>query len=198
MRAGPVERLTGTGVFAIAVAAAFTCCGLFAPSAFAAADETVTAGTREFSGVGLSPQQKLSFAQTTASALDGTIQRILGLVTEAQQRKDVVLLNCLNDKLIALRGLLKVAEDGKLNLQEAIARENLDLQEHNYRKVAIADDQARLIMAEADACVGDLGYSQSGETIVSVTVEGQNQSGDEDFGTPSDSSTRPADSSPGN
>jgi len=182
---------------AIAAAVAFSFGSMGAPSVAQAADEE-TVGQRDFSGTDLTPQQKLDFAESTAADLSAATNRILDLITEAQQRKDVLLLNCLNDKLIALRGLLKVAEDSKLNLAESIARENQDMQEHNFRKVAIADDQARLLIAEAEACVGDLGYSQSGETIVSVTVDGQNTEGDDEFGSPSDSATRPADSSPDN
>ncbi len=194
MRAGTVERLAGRGLLAIALALAVSMGPMGASDALAQDPDD----SPDFSGADLTAQQKLDFAATTADTLEAATNKILGLIEAAQSRKDVILLNCLNDKLISLRGLLKVAEDGKLNLQEAIARENADLQEHNYRKVAIAADQSRLIIAEAEACVGDLGYSQSGGTIVSVTVDGESSEGDDQFGSPSDSATRPADSSPDN
>ena len=200
MRPGTFEWLTGRGLHLVTVTAVAVALSLSPTSSALAVEDgpEEATGMRDFSGAELSPQQKLSFAQSTAADLQTTINKILALVTEAQQRKDVILLNCLNDKLIGLRGLLKVAEDGKLNLQEAIARENLDLQEHNYRKVAIAEDQARLITAEAEACAGAAGYSDAAGTIVSVTVEGQSTGGADEFGTPNDSATRPADSSPSN
>lgn len=194
MRADIVRGSRVRGLVALAAAASLA----FGAAAVQAQEQEaeVVEEAKDFSGSELSPQQKLGFAEDVAFELSGATNRVLGLIEEAQRTNDVLLLNCLNDKLIALRGLLKVAEDSKLNLAEAIARENVDQQEHNYRKVAIADDQSGMIIAEAEACVGDLGYSNSGETVVRLNVEGQGGDGDDEFGTPNESATRPADSSP--
>ena len=194
MRAGTADCPAGRALVVFVAALALAALGPMSPATAQAQAAEETA--KDFSGSELTPTQKLAFAQSAAADLSSGTNRILGLIEEAQRRKDVLLLNCLNDKLIALRGLLKVADDSRLNLQEAIARENFDQQEHNYRKVAIADDQSKMIIAEAEACVGDLGYSQAGGTIVSVTVEGEIQTADEEFGSPSSSATRPEDSSP--
>lgn len=196
MRAVLTKSLSGRGL--LTFAAAFVFALAIPPLASTASAEDEAGEVNDFSGGDLSSQQKLDFAERAASELNTATARILSLIEEAQRQKDVLLLNCLNDKLINLRGLLKVAADSELNLAEAIARENQDQQEHNYRKVAIADDQSKLIIAEAEACVGDLGFSQSGGTVVSVTVEGGNDKGDDDFGNPTASGTRPRDSSPDN
>ena len=128
--------------------------------------------------------------------LEATTNRILRLIEEAQKKKDVVLLNCLNDKLGALRGLLKVAGDSRLNLAEAAARENLDLQEHNFRKLFIAKKQALTVTSEADACVGQVGIVTAGQTRVVVSVEGGDTGADSGYGASSGGSSRPPDSSP--
>jgi len=150
----------------------------------------------EISGQNMSSREKQDFAQGALQELEGTTNRILRLIEEAQKKKDVVLLNCLNDKLGALRGLLKVAGDSRLNLAEAAARENLDLQEHNFRKLFIAKKQALTVTSEADACVGQVGIVTAGQTRVVVSVEGGDAGADSGYGASSGGSSRPPDSSP--
>ena len=134
----------------------------------------IDAGSEDgaISGRNMSAREKQDFAQSAVQDLETTTNRILRLIEEAQKKKDVVLLNCLNDKLGALRGLLKVAGDSKLNLAEAAARENLDLQEHNFRKLFIAKQQALTVTSEADACVGQVGIVTAGQTRVVVLWKG--------------------------
>ncbi len=150
----------------------------------------------QISGQDLSAREKQDFAQQAVQDLESTTNRILRLIEDAQRKKDVVLLNCLNDKLGALRGLLKVAGDSRLNLAEAAARENLDLQEHNFRKLYIARQQALTVTSEADACVGQVGIVTAGQTRVVVSVDGGEQSGDSGYGAASGGSSRPPDASP--
>ena len=148
------------------------------------------------SGSNMSPREKQDFAQAAVDDLEATTNRILRLIEEAQRKKDVVLLNCLNDKLGALRGLLKVAGDSRLNLAEAAARENLDLQEHNFRKLFIAKKQALMVTSEADACVGQVGIVTAGQTRVVVSVEGGDSGADSGYGASAGGSSRPPDASP--
>ena len=150
----------------------------------------------ELSGRSMGSREKQDFAQAAVQELEATTNRILRLIEEAQKKKDVVLLNCLNDKLGALRGLLKVAGDSRLNLAEAAARENLDLQEHNFRKLFIAKKQALTVTSEADACVGQVGIVTAGQTRVVVSVEGGAPGADSGYGASSGGSSRPPDSSP--
>jgi hypothetical protein len=150
----------------------------------------------EISGRNMSPREKQDFAQQSVQALEDTTNRVLRLIEEAQKKKDVVLLNCLNDKLGALRGLLKVAGDSKLNLAEAAARENLDLQEHNFRKLFIAKQQALTVTSEADACVGQVGIVTAGQTRVVVSVAGGDPGADTGQGPSPGGSSRPPDTSP--
>jgi len=150
----------------------------------------------EISGGNLSSREKRDFAHEAVQSLENTTNRVLRLIEEAQKKKDVVLLNCLNDKLGALRGLLKVAGDSKLNLAEAVARENLDLQEHNFRKLFIAKQQALTVTSEADACVGQVGIVTAGQTRVVVSVDGGDSGEDTGQGASPGGSSRPPDASP--
>jgi hypothetical protein len=192
-------KIVAVRFFGIAIAATLSL-ALCTVTAHAQEQESssVESGTEDvaISGSSMSAREKQDFAQAAVQDLETTTNRILRLIEEAQKKKDVVLLNCLNDKLGALRGLLKVAGDSRLNLAEAAARENLDLQEHNFRKLFIAKQQALTVTSEADACVGQVGIVTAGQTRVVVSVEGGDPGADSGYGASTGGSSRPPDTSP--
>ena len=147
-------------------------------------------------GLGMTAKQKVDHASNTASTLEAGVDRILSQIEDAQKNKDILRLNCLNEKLGHLRGLLKVVQDAKLGLREAVARENADLEEHHYRKVAISEEQGQVILAEAEACAGATGSGGVDGTRVVVTVDGDDKSGDDAFGSSPSGTTRTEEASP--
>ena len=170
--------------------------GLAVPGVLAAQTETAQVPTSdEINGQDLSSSQKNTFAEKTSAELDGRVKRVLKLIETASKQKDIILLNCLNDKLLALRGLHKVSVDAQHGLAEAIARENVDLEEHNFRKVFIARDQGQIVAAEADSCVGQVGTSFPGQTQVVMKYDGDTEA-DDDFGAAPGGNSRPPDASP--
>ncbi len=170
--------------------------GVASPTAASAEDEGAGSLTSsEISGHDLSGPQKNTLAEKTAAELDGRVKRVVKMIEDASKKKDIILLNCLNDKLLSLRGLHKVAVDAQHGLGEAIARENVDLEEHNFRKVFIARDQGKIVAAEADACVGQVGTSFPGQTQVVMKYDGTTEA-DDDFGAAPGGNTRPPDASP--
>ena len=151
----------------------------------------------EMLGRKLSPQEKETSAGTLAGEVDGAEAYVFGLVQGAKTKKDIILFNCLNQKLSDLRGLQKVAQDSKGGLAEAVLRENVDLQEFNYQKVFIAASQARTMRAEADACQGGSTLAMAGGVKVIVTVAGDKE-GEAMFGASSGGSSRGPDATPVN
>ena len=179
-----------------ALALAFLLIGASVPSVVSAQAGSADGPTSsEISGHDLSSPQKNTLAEKTAAELDGRVKRVLKMIEDASKKKDVILLNCLNDKLLSLRGLHKVSVDAEHGLAEAIARENVDLEEHNFRKVFIARDQGQIVAAEADACVGQVGTSFPGQTQVVMKYDGTSEA-DDDFGAAPGGNTRPPDASP--
>lgn len=146
----------------------------------------------------MSGKEMERFAQSAATDLRDATKKVLAMIESAQKNKDFVLLNCLNDKLIQLRGLLKVADDSSLGLSEALARENLDLQEHNYKKVVVARERGTVYATEADSCIGELGSMLTGGgTRLVVTVEGGEAGAIAPVGVSSSGASRPPDASGG-
>ena len=159
-----------------------------------AQDEPATPATSdEMSGRNLTVKQKKEFGTKAVGELEGSVRKLLKMIEDAQKANDLILLNCLNDKLGLLRGAQKAASDSEFNLSEAAARENADLVEHNFRKLYIAREQGLTLAAEAEACVGQVG-SVPGQTRMVVNVDG-GDSEDSDYGVASSSTTRPVPSS---
>ena len=140
-------------------------------------------------GRNLSPKQKQAYAAETVVELKDGTQKVLKHIDNAQRDTEPLRLNCLNTKLSDVRGLLKVAEDASFGLDEAIVRENVDLQEHNFRKVKLSREQGRVVVAEADGCVAGTGTGGGDGTIVTVSITGA-ASGDDDFGKTASSTAR--------
>ncbi len=69
---------------------------------------------------------------------------------EARDSKDVVKLNCVNEKLTQIKGLLRIAEQADIALQEAVAKRETSGAQHEYTKVAIANDKVRQLRADLD------------------------------------------------
>lgn len=134
---------------------------LFAPhvgaraQAVEAVDDMISVGD-------MSPRQHLQYSQETVDEIRAGVRKVLKMVEQAQRDKDVLLLNCLNEKLAGLKALLRVAEQANTAVQEAYARENNDLAAHEFQKIMIARQQTQQLQAEADACVPEVGTSYAG------------------------------------
>ncbi len=166
------------------------------PVGVASAQDSDASAADEMSGRNLTLKQKKDFATKSVADLEGSVRKLLKMIEDAQKANDLILLNCLNDKLGLLRGAQKASSDSEFNLSEAAARENADLVEHNFRKLFIARDQGMTLAAEAEACVGQVG-SFPGQTRMVVNVDGGGAE-DGEYGVASSSTTRPdAASDPG-
>jgi len=133
----------------------------------------------------MTPRQQLDFAEEAVSDVKGGARHVLKMVEQAQKNKDVLLLNCLNEKLAGLKALLKVVEDADMAMQEAMARENNDLANHEFQKVTMAQQQASQLVVEAEACVPEVGVSYAGHGRWSVDMPEEQDDADDYLSDPS-------------
>ncbi|MFH0902082.1 MAG: hypothetical protein V2A73_15740 [Pseudomonadota bacterium] len=128
----------------------------------------------------MTPQQMLAQASEYTTKMQEFMKRVIQLQEVARRNKDVIKLNCVNDKLLQVKQLLNIAESANINLQEAIARNDEDTRHHEFGRITIAYQQATVIGTEAENCIGeDLTFL--GPTT--VTVE-QPASSADDMGAP--------------
>jgi len=95
------------------------------------------------------------------------LKQVLQRVGDARAENDIVKLNCVNEKLVQIKGLLKVAEQADIGLQEAVARKDPGA-DAEYEKIGIARTKVDQMRAETEECVGQLAYVVDEATRVEV------------------------------
>lgn len=107
---------------------------------------------------------------TALSRMRQILTRVIDHLKNARAEKDIVKLNCVNDKLTNVKGLLRISEQADVTMQEAIARRDTESAEHEFTKVIIAQRKTEQLLAESEACVGELAV-YAGDTEVEMEVE---------------------------
>jgi hypothetical protein len=113
--------------------------------------------------------EKLTRSTQALAAMREVLRDVLARLEEARLVKDVVKLNCVNEKLTQIKGLLRISEQSDVALQEALARREAMTSEHEYSKVMIARQKVTLLRTEAEECIGQLAFRT--DENLSVEVE---------------------------
>lgn len=112
---------------------------------------------------------KLERSSKGIGAMREVLRDVLGKLEEARRAKDVVKLNCVNEKLTQIKGLLRISEQADVALQEAVSQRDTTSSEHEYTKVMIAQQKVSQLRAEAEKCIGQLAFRA--DENMSVEVE---------------------------
>jgi hypothetical protein len=100
-------------------------------------------------------------------AMRASLRQVTSKAEDARNEKDVVKLNCVNEKLVQMKGLLKVAEQSEAALKEAIAT-NEQLAGAEFAKIGIARSKVDGLGNDAQSCIGQLAYVVDEKTTVQV------------------------------
>lgn len=101
------------------------------------------------------------------SRVKAALKQVLTRVEEARNEKDIVKLNCVNEKLAQIKQILNVAEGAEVALQEAVAKSDPGA-DAEYSKIAIARGKADQLRSEAEECIGQLAFVVDEKTSVEV------------------------------
>ncbi len=135
-----------------------------ARSTLAQPEEAPSPGARP---VGLSDAEKLEKSAEHIARMKAAMKQILARVEEARSEKDVVKLNCVNEKLTQVKGLLKVAESADIALHEAVSVSD-EGAESEFAKIGIARTKVEALRGDAEQCIGQLAYMVDEKTTVEV------------------------------
>lgn len=113
-------------------------------------------GSSEISN--LSDPEKIRRSAEAVTKMRSALKDVLGKLEEARNSRDVVKLNCVNEKLTQIKGLLRISEQSDIALQEAAAKRESASAEHEYTKVSIAVVKVAQLRAEAEECIGQLAF----------------------------------------
>jgi ribosomal protein L9 len=110
---------------------------------------------------------KLEAAADSLARMKTGMKQVLSRAEEARNSKDVVKLNCVNEKLTQIKSLIKVAEQADLALHESISSKDAG-SETEFSKIAIARTKVDGLRNEAEQCIGQLAYMVEEKTTVEV------------------------------
>jgi hypothetical protein len=107
----------------------------------------------------LSSAEMAAKAKTLQGEMDANFKFISELKVRARKQKDVIKLNCINDKFLQIKALLNIAEGAQANLEVAIMSRDDDARTHEFSKVTISAEKIQALRNEAETCIGeDLTY----------------------------------------
>lgn len=105
----------------------------------------------------LTPQQMAEKAVVILNEGQNALKQVDNQLTENRQKKDMMKLKCVNDKLMQIRPLLNIIEQSQLNLADAVKAEKVDvnLATQEYTKLTRAKQRIDELQAEANQCGGE-------------------------------------------
>jgi hypothetical protein len=103
----------------------------------------------------LSPGEMTNEASQMRQKMGETLRHVVQLQEASRRHKDVLKLNCVNDKLLQLKQLLNIADTAYTNMQEAIARSDQEGRYFEFGRVTIAQQQVQALSTEAENCIGE-------------------------------------------
>jgi hypothetical protein len=120
-------------------------------------------------GTGAGDSEKLEAAADNIGRMKAALKQTLTRAEQARGEKDVVKLNCVNEKLTQIKALLRVAEQADVSLHETVAA-NSGGGEADFSKIAIARTKVDGLRADSEHCVGQLAYMVDEKTTVEVEL----------------------------
>jgi hypothetical protein len=134
------------------------------PAVSVGVDAVVTAPTQV--PANLSSDEMRIRAASMASQMQDDLHHILLLKEQAKKQKDVIKLNCVNDKLIQVKAQLNIAESTDQDLQAALAK-NSDDRQSIFTQLVATSDAIRGQNEAANSCAGgpELYKQESGVVV---------------------------------
>jgi hypothetical protein len=142
---------------------------LGATAAFAAVD-TTDVGIDFRKQITLSPQETLTQSKDYYKKMQETQRRVQMLQVKARKDKDMIKLNCVNDKLTQLKGHMTVSDQAMSSLTLDIAKSDDTARQHEFTRITILYQKVVTLGTEAEQCIGE-DVSYVGATRVDVEVD---------------------------
>lgn len=139
----------------------------------------------------VSPERQFEQAKAYLRKMQETVRRGEKKKQEAKKQKDLIKLNCLNEKISQAQAHMQDAEQSMSALSEALVRNDSAQRGHEFARIRIFYQKVLVLGAEADSCAGeDSGYV--GPSQIEVDVDPTIPQGDPtDPGLPSPNFTTP-------
>jgi len=141
-----------------------------ATAAFAAAGDATDVGLDFRKSITLTPQETQAQARDYYKKMQETQRRVQTLQSKAKKDKDMVKLNCVNDKLMQLKGHMTVTDQSMSSLTLDIAKSDDTARQHEFTRITILYQKVVTLGTEAEQCIGE-DVSYVGATRVDVEID---------------------------
>ena len=141
-----------------------------ASAAFAAVGDSSDVGIDFRKSITLTPQETQAQAKDYYKKMLDTQRRVLQLQAKARKNKDMVKLNCVNDKLTQLKGHMAVTDQSLSSLTLAVAKADDVARQHEFTRITILYQKVLTLGTEAEQCIGE-DVSYVGPTQVDVEID---------------------------
>ena len=118
----------------------------------------------------LSGEEQLTQAQAYLTKMQSLLHQVRRVADRARTERDLIKLNCVNDKLIQIQGHLRVGEQVQNALKMTVARGDEGGRTHEFAKLTIVYQKVTVLAQEAEACIGEE-IAYVGRTRVDVQVD---------------------------
>jgi hypothetical protein len=135
-----------------------------------ASTDAVDAGIDFRKSITLSPQETMTQSKDYYKKMQETQRRVQQLQSKAKKDKDMVKLNCVNDKLTQLNGHLTVSDQAMSSLSLDIAKGDDTARQHEFTRMTILYQKVVTLGTEAEQCIGE-DVSYVGATTVNVEID---------------------------
>ena len=120
----------------------------------------------EQEGQNLTSEEKLESAQKRIERMRTVLTQTTDLLQKVREGdNDILRVNCINEKLAAVKGFVKVSEQSYTNLRDAAGREDDTAEMHHFSLISIGSQKVRDLGEEAQTCVGEV-QMYADETVV--------------------------------
>ncbi|HSK00540.1 MAG TPA: hypothetical protein VK932_04835 [Kofleriaceae bacterium] len=119
-----------------------------------------SASGKPVKAVKLSLPEMVARAGTLEVQIKADLRHVLHLQTKARQAKDVIKLNCINDKLVQLKAQVNIFDSAHASLRAGLEDEGAgagagDARQAAFGEVTEVGSAVKTLRAEADICVGE-------------------------------------------
>jgi hypothetical protein len=113
----------------------------------------------------------VQYVRSALEEMMSGLKSVSRLSDAARREGDDEMLRCVQVKLSNVRALMMVSERANGAMKEAQARSSTERAEHEFRKIVVSLAKVRQFVAEAEACMGDVGTTP-GTSEVQVDAAG--------------------------
>jgi RHS repeat-associated protein len=102
----------------------------------------------------LTPEEQAKWAREKTLQIRSAQTRIQHLLLRAREKRDVIMVICIEDKLSRISVLARQAQEILVDLDHAVARGDKSAAVHHYQLIVLLHKRMLDLVRDADACVG--------------------------------------------